>query len=768
MLSANFGGYRYKLTKSEEAPSFYGGVSLTAVYTATIAIAISLLLDSNVQGQVVGDNTAKTKVRTDQDISIITGGIQSGTNLFHSFEQFSLAKDEVANFDQGAEIENIFSRVTGGEVSEIDGLIQAQGNASLFLLNPAGVIFGANAQLDLGGSFIVSTGDRLIFADGTEFSAVAPETESLLTISAPIGLQYGSGGNEEGNYMGAIQILPNSNRASSNHGLSINPGNTLALLGGDVFINRNSLRTVDSNLEIASVQSGVIALTTNTRGWQFTYPQGTEFGTIDLSDRALINSSGKVNFQGKTINFSSGSGILDFNQLSKTKSSINLQASAEINLDAGLLITQVGLRSGLKDQAIADGGGDMILEAPQVSVSNGSIISAGTLREGAGGSITINASDQVRLFSEADRNPAIITTSTGGTGEGGQVNINTGRLFLENGSQIQALAGGGSGGTITVNASQSVNLSGGGILRSRDNAGNTSETELASGFAASSGFAGLPIDKQPQGESGSLMINTPQLTIDQGAQISVSNYGLANAGDIEIATSSLSLDTDGQIIANTASGAGGSIKILADQLITLDRGSSISTTAAQDGNGGNITLATENLALLNFNHISANASQGKGGNISIDTQGLFIDPNSYITASSEVEQKQGNVAISTLDLDSRLATDYVEQSPLVADEQISTSCGVGIDFNSNQLRDIGRGGIPQNPLEETAYLEILNDWGVDKAHILSSTKLYQSSIVLEEQSLVEVNSWIINAQGVVELIANNPQNISPSPCQSRK
>ncbi|MEY2857481.1 MAG: hypothetical protein RLZZ74_1793 [Cyanobacteriota bacterium] len=776
MLSANFGGYRYKFTKSEEAPSFYGGVSLTVVYTATLtvttAIAILLLLDSNVQGQIVGDNTAKTKVRTDKDISNITGGIQSGTNLFHSFEQFSLTKDQVANFDQGAEIENIFSRVTGGEASEIDGLIQAQGNASLFLLNPAGVIFGADAQLDLGGSFIVSTGDRLIFADGTEFSAVAPETESLLTISAPIGLQYGNGGgdggNEEGNQMGAIQILPNSNRASSNHALSINPGNTLALLGGDVSINRNSLRTVDSNLEIASVKSGAIALTTDPRGWQFTYPQGTEFGTIDLSDRALINSSGTVNFQGKTINFSSGSGILDFNQLSKTKSSINLQASAEINLDAGLLITQVGLRSGLKDQAIADGGGDMIIEAPQVSVSNGSIISAGTLREGAGGSITINASDQVRLFSEEDRNPAIITTSTGGIGQGGQVNINTGKLFLENGSQIQALAGGGSGGTITVNANQSVHLSGAGILRSRDNEGNTSETKLASGFAASSGFAGLPVEKQPQGESGSLMINTPQLTIDQGAQISVSNYGLANAGDIEIAASTLSLDTDGQIVANTASGAGGSIKILADQLITLDRGSSISTTAAQDGNGGNITLATENLALLDFNHISANASQGNGGNVSIDTQGLFIDPNSHITASSEVEQKQGNVAISTLDLNSRLATDYVEQSPLVAEEQISTSCGVGIDLNSNQLRDIGRGGIPHNPLEETAYLEILNDWGVDKANILSSSKPHQSSIVLEEQSLVEVNSWIINAQGIVELIANTPQNTSLSPCQSRK
>jgi hypothetical protein len=194
---------------------------------------------------------------------------------------------------------------------------------------------------------------------------------------------------------------------------------------------------------------------------------------------------------------------------------------------------------------------------------------------------------------------------------------------------------------------------------------------------------------------------------------------LANAGDIKIATSTLNLDHDGQIIANTASGEGGSINILADQLVILDHGSKISTTAAQDGNGGNILLKTENLALLSFNQISADASQGSGGDVSIDTQGFFIDPSSHITASSQVAQKQGNVAISTLDLNSRLATDYIEQSPLGGEEQISSSCGVGIDLKSNQIRDIGRGGIPHNPLQENAYVEILNDWGVDEMQILS-------------------------------------------------
>ncbi len=744
MLSANFGGYRYK-------------------FTATLTI-ILIMLDNSVQAQIVGDNTAKTQVQTDQGASVITGGIQSGKNLFHSFEQFSVVTGGVANFDHALEVENIFSRVTGGAVSELDGLIQTQGDASLFLLNPAGVIFGANAQLDLGGSLIVSTGDRLIFADGTEFSATAPEGESLLTMSAPIGLQYGNGG--------TIEVLPNSNRTSTSPGLNLKPGNTLALLGGDVLISRNTLNVVNSNLEIAGVKSGAIALHPDERGWQFDYQPDVKFANIDLSNRALINSSGKVNFQGKTINFSTGSGILDFNQLRQTKSRINLQASESINLDAGLLITQVGLRSGLNEEAIADVGGDIIIAAPQVLVSNGAIISAGTLSKGAGGSIMIDASDGVKLFSDGDNNPAIVSTSTGGTGSGGQIDINTGKLVIENGSQIQALGGAGSGGTITVNAKESVALSGQGILRSQDQNGNISETQLASGFSASSGVAGLPLERQPRGNSGSLMIKTPQLTIEQAAQISVSNYGLTNAGDIKIVTSELNLDNQGEIVANTGSGEGGSINILADRLVILDHGGSISTTAAQNGNGGNITIRTENLALLNFNRISADANQGNGGNVSIDTQGLFVDPSSRITASSEVEQKQGNVAISTLDLNSRLATDNIEQSPLVAEEQISSSCGVGKDLNGDQIRDLGRGGIPNNPLGETAYLETLTDWGVDEIPIFSNVNSHLPKLAARDrvgstqpnQTIVEMNNWVFN-QGIVELVATTPQNLSLSPCQ---
>lgn len=736
MQPINFGSYSFKVTTT------------ATVMTLTI-------FNGNVQAQITSDNTTKTEVQTEDNISVITGGIQAGNNLFHSFEQFSLATDTAASFNHTAEISNIFSRVTGGTVSEIDGLIETQGDASLFLLNPAGVIFGANAQLDVGGSFVASTGDRLLFEDGIEFGVANPENEPLLTVSSPVGLQYGSNS-------GNIAVLPNLDRVENNSGLSIYPGTTLALLGGDVSISRNNLDAIGGNVEIGSITSGFVGLQANNYGWQFDYQGASNLGDISLDAGALINVSGKTNFNAKNINISAASGIRDFNTFGEAKSIVNLKATESIDIDGGLLLTQVGQQRAAIAEAIADIGGDIIIEAPKVLLNNGSVVSAGTLSDGAGGSITINAAE-VKLSTEPGKNPSIVSTSTIGTGEGGQIEINTKDLAIENGSQIQALAGDGAGGTIAINASETVDISGTGTLRRSDLAGNVSETELNSGFFASSGIEGLPSAEQPLGKSGNLIINTPNLSIRDRGQISVSNFGIADAGDIQITTSDLNLDTLGTIIANTASGEGGSIAVDAEGLVILDNESSISTTAEQDGNGGNIVIAAENLVLLNSNRISADASQGNGGRITIDTTGLFVDSTSSITASSEIEQKRGTVEIFTLDLNSRLAVDYNQKSSLIVDDKVSRKCGAGLNLKQNQFRDVGRGGIPGNPLRETATLETVSDLGQSNYQAFSEpitntqqTKRSRSTLpnfMPQKSSLTEANQWIINSQGILELVA---------------
>lgn len=746
MVSANFGSHR---------------LLIGAAMTITI-----LSLDGNTLAQIASDNTTKTEVRAVGDLWQITGGVSSGQNLFHSFQEFSLTTDAIANFVHGEDVANIFSRVTGANVSEIDGTIATQGQANLFLLNPAGIVFGANARLNVGGSFIATTSDRLIFEDGSDFSATITTEEPLLTISSPVGLQYG-------NNPGSIEVLPNANRAANDSGLSVSFGKTLALLGGDVSMSRNSLNAVGSNIEIGSSQKGMVSLEADNNSWEFNYDLVENFGKIELNDRALINSSGRVNFQGKTIQLSSGSGIRNFTIADNIKSTINLTATEAISLDNSLLLTQLGQQRMVIPEAIASTGGDITLKAPQISFNNGSVVSAGTLGAGTGGNIAIEASDTVELLA-GEGNPSIISTSTRGTGNGGQIEIDTGKLTIADGSQVQALAGEGVGGTITIRAREAVELVGTGSLRSRDERGNVSQLELASGLSASSGIEGLPLELQPRGDSGSLKIYTPNLKIAESAQISVSNYGLSNGGDIEIATTTLDISTAGAIVANTASGAGGSINIVADKLIVLDSEGSISTTADRSGDGGNIFLETANLALLEANRLTADAKQGNGGKIAIATQGLFVSSESSITASSEIEQQQGSVEISTLNLDSRIETNYKQRYSFIGEEQIATGCGV-VDTESSRFSNIGRGGIPSSLLQETFHLETLADLGEgnsnrDSAKISSKTSLPQLTRQTTNfnHKITEANTWFVNERGAIELVADRPTILSPASCNSKK
>src|SRR4051812_6826626 len=187
-------------------------------------IPMVLVTPEPAQSQIVTDGSLGPKVslRGGQIEIGAALGTRRGDNLFHSFEKFGVATGQTATFTGPETIRNVISRVTGGETSLIDGTLSSKvGQADLYFLNPAGVVFGPNAHLDVPGSLHVSTAHELRFADGSRFSAV-DQAGSSLTVAAP-------------ETFGFLDQTTGPVRVEQSR-LQMTPGKTLSLIGGDVDI----------------------------------------------------------------------------------------------------------------------------------------------------------------------------------------------------------------------------------------------------------------------------------------------------------------------------------------------------------------------------------------------------------------------------------------------------------------------------------------------------------------------------------------------------
>lgn len=635
----------------------------------------------------------------------IDGGTIKGNNLFHSFENFSVLTGTTSYFNNSANIQNIFTRITGNSISNIDGILKANGTANLFLLNPNGIIFGKNARLEIGGSFFASTANAIKFMDGFELRTNDNQTTPLLTITSPIGLQIGENSGEiqvNGTGLGLIAqstIISPYRRNKDVTGLQVQPGKTLALVGGNLTVESGTLSAEQGRIEFGAVNSGFVSLTPITQGWTLGYQGVSSFKDINLSQKSLLdtsgNSSGSISLEGKSIFLNTGSVILEQNLGSLASGAININAIESFqvsgNAPIGKFISFVGSES-----LFSGNGASINISTQQLNLQGGAGISARAYGVGQGGDINVNAFKSLQLVGFLASDPLItssIVTSTLAKGKAGNITVFTGDLLGQNGGLITSLTfGTGNGGDVFVNATNSVELNNSPELI---NSGQAYLTYIPSYIASQTALAG---------NAGNLTINTPSLVIGDQTTVNTTTFGSGSAGivsinavnvkingtvnsdairadtsgqrefgaspvpsgspgEVNINAGRLSLINGGQVsIANQGtSTAGGKLTINADS-VSLDNKSSLAASTASgeggdiqvntryfllnnysnvtasaenNGNGGNININADIVAGAKNSSITANAFKGRGGNIIINAKGLFFSPDSLITASSK-------------------------------------------------------------------------------------------------------------------------------------
>jgi filamentous hemagglutinin family protein len=358
-------------------------------------------------------------------IDLIEGGAIRGANLFHSFREFNVDSGGSAYFITPPGIENILSRVTGGSRSEILGTLGVVESANLFLINPNGIIFGRDASLFVGGSFVATTANAIGFGNQGFFSASTPDVVPVLTVN-PSALLFNQIANQ-----------PITNQSLA--GLQIPANQSLLLVGGDVNLEGGQLSAQGGRVELGGLAgAGTVGLDNNLH---LSYPEEVQRADVTLNNGARVSTSGAggdIEVQGRRVTLTDGSYIVTNNLGSQPGGTLTVTASesVEVSGDGKVL-------SGLFTQTQEGTGaaGDLTIKTGRLIAQNGAVVSASTFGSGQGGTLTVNASDSVELsgtgtLAEGKQVPSGLFTQTEGAVAAGDLTIETGRLIVRDGAQV--------------------------------------------------------------------------------------------------------------------------------------------------------------------------------------------------------------------------------------------------------------------------------------------------------------------------------------------
>lgn len=600
-----------------------------------------------VMAQVMSDGTTNTVVNQNNSNFTIVNGIDKGNNLFHSFSNFTIPTNSSATFDlvNTPNITTIFSRVTGGNVSNIDGLISTVNSnnpVSLFLMNPNGIVFGQNASLNIGGSFVGTTASSIKFADGTEFSATNITTQPLLTVSVPVGLQVGQPGS--------------ITHRSSN--FAVQPGFGIAFIGGDVSIEGGRLIAPSGRIEVGSV--GVSGMVNLANGGVISFPSNQPMQNIQLSQGAVLSTSGApggtIQVQGKQVLMAEASSIASNNNSGANNGgAIRINATERLELTGTTLTEDAATNITARVRGGTGQGSQIDIVTPQLKISNGAQIVSRTDAAGNAGDINIQASDIEAIgesFPEGNFPSGIISrTEATATGRGGNVDITAQKVQLIDGAEFRASSrGNGNAGDFT--------------LKARELTTNSTPITL--------NYTGISTSTRGgSGQGGDILLEVDTLNILGGSAIRTGTDGSGRAGNMTIRAKAITLrgeDADGytaQIFTRTEEFAtttanAGNIQIDTEKLSVLD-GTYIYTNTLGSGNAGNVLINARDVEILGTDLQEGTPStiqtavfkgaSGQGGQMTINTERLRVAQGGQLTSTTLGAGNAGNITLNAQSID---------------------------------------------------------------------------------------------------------------------